>query len=266
MAEPPAPRTVLVTGAAHGIGRAICEAFAAEGDDLVVNDLREDMTAETVAAVARLGRGALGVGADIGDRAQVERMFAQAQEAFGRPVGVVVNNAAWYEFINPSKQSVESFEKNFNVDVTAMFHTMQCALPGMQQLGGGVIVSIASLNAYVTIPQNAAYSAAKAAVVALTRSFALELGPMGIRVCSVSPGFTETPVVKVYLDSLTPERRKEELGRYDERMPLRRLGRPEEIANAVVFLASSKASFITGTDLLVDGGMYCLNKAFSYNP
>src|SRR5689334_18303043 len=107
MAEPPAPRTVLVTGAAHGIGRAICEAFAAEGDDVIVNDLREDMTAETVAAVTRLGRGAVGIGADIGDRSQVERLFDEARAAFGRPVGVVVNNAAWYEFINPSKQSVE---------------------------------------------------------------------------------------------------------------------------------------------------------------
>lgn len=265
MAEPPSPRTVLVTGAAHGIGRSICLGFAAEGDKVVVNDVDEAKTAETVEAVRAAGGTAIGIGADIGDKAQVDAMFARAEAELGT-VGVVVNNAAWYEFINPSQQTVESFEKNFNVDVTAMFHTMKAALPGMQRLGGGVIVSIASLNAYVTIPQNAAYSAAKAAVVALTRGFALELGPLGIRVCSVSPGFTATPVVQVYLDSLTPERRKEELGAYDERMPLRRLGKPEEIANAVVFLASPKASFITGTDLLVDGGMYCLNKAFSYNP
>ena len=265
MAEPPSPRTVVVTGAAHGIGRAICLAFAAEGDRVVVNDLDEAMTAETVSLVRQAGGQAIGVGADIGDRAQVEAMFARAREELG-PVGVVVNNAAWYEFINPSQQSVDSFEKNFNVDVTAMFHTMQCALPHMREIGGGVIVSIASLNAYVTIPQNATYSAAKAAIVALTRSFALELGPMGIRVCSLSPGFTATPVVQVYLDSLTPERRIEEMGKYDERIPLRRLARPEEIADGVVFLASPKASFITGTDLLVDGGMYCLNKAFSYNP
>jgi NAD(P)-dependent dehydrogenase (short-subunit alcohol dehydrogenase family) len=265
MAEPPFPRTVLVTGAAHGIGRAICLAFAAEGDRVVVNDREEGMTDETVGLVHDSGGEAIGVGADVGDRQQVETMFERAREAFG-PVGVVVNNAAWYEFINPSQQSVESFEKNFNVDVTAMFHTMQCALPGMRELDGGVIVSIASLNAYVTIPQNATYSAAKAAMVALTRSFALELGPMGIRVCSLSPGFTATPAVQVYLDSLTQERRIEEMGKYDERIPLRRLARPEEIADGVVFLASPRASFITGTDLLVDGGMYCLNKAFSYNP
>lgn len=265
MAEPPSPRTVLVTGAAHGIGRAICLAFAVEGDRVVVNDREEGMTDETVGLVRAAGGEAIGVGADVGDRQQVEAMFERAREAFG-PVGIVVNNAAWYEFINPSQQSVESFEKNFNVDVTAMFHTMQCALPGMRELGGGVIVSIASLNAYVTIPQNATYSAAKAAIVALTRSFALELGPLGIRVCSLSPGFTATPAVQVYLDSLTPERRIEEMGKYDERIPLRRLARPEEIADGVVFLASPKASFITGTDLLVDGGMYCLNKAFSYNP
>ena len=171
------------------------------------------------------------------------------------PVGVVVNNAAWYEFINPSKQSVESFEKNFNVDVTAMFHTMQCALPHMQEVGGGVIVSIASLNAYVTIPQNATYSAAKAAIVALTRSFALELGPMGIRVCSLSPGFTATPVVQVYLDSLTPERRDRGDGQVRRAHPAatagaprgdRRRGRVPRLTEGVVHHRARTCSWTAG--------------------
>jgi 3-oxoacyl-[acyl-carrier protein] reductase len=260
-----ARRVVLVTGAAHGIGRSIALAFAAEGDAVVVNEPEAAATEETVAAVHAAGGTAIGIGADISDRDAVDAMFDKVRSELG-DVAVVVNNAAWYEFINPSKQSVASFERTFATDVTAIFHTMQASLEGMKRVGGGVIISIASLNAYVTIPQNAAYSAAKAAVVGLTRALALELGPQGIRVVSISPGFTATPAVQAYIASLSDERREVELGAYYERTPLRRLVTPEEIADTAVFLASSKASAITGTDVLVDAGMFCLNKAFSYNP
>lgn len=265
MAEPTSPRVVLVTGAAHGIGRSIALAFAAEGDTVVVNEREEAATRDTVLAVEAAGGRAIGMGADIGDRPAVDAMFERIRGEVG-DVTVVVNNAAWYEFINPSRQSTASFERTFAVDVAAVFHTMQASVQGMRRAGGGVIISIASLNAYVTIPQNAAYSAAKAAVVALTRALSLELGPVGIRVVSISPGFTATPAVEAYIASLTEERRAIELGAYYERTPLRRLVRPEEIADTAVFLASSKASAITGTDVLVDAGMYSLNKAFSYNP
>ncbi|CAN5775971.1 N/A [soil metagenome] len=265
MAELPAPRVVLVTGAADGIGRATCLAFAAEGDTIVVNDLDEAATSETVELVRAAGGKAVGIGADVGDAAQVTAMFARASAEVGH-VGIVVNNAIWYEFLDPTRQSVEGFERTFNVGVTAIFHAMQAALSGMEALGGGVIINIASLNAYATLPQLSAYAAAKAAVVALTRGFALQLGPRGIRVVSVSPGFTSTPAVQRYIDSLSEERRREEIGTYEDRVPLGRLVRPEEIADACVFLASRRASAITGTDLLVDAGMHCLNKVFSYNP
>ena len=129
-----------------------------------------------------------------------------------------------------------------------------------------MIVTIASLNGYVTIPQFSAYAPSKAAAIALTRGLALEYGPMGIRVVSVSPGFTATDAVESYLASLPPDRRRVELGDYEARMPLGRLARPREIADTVVFLASPRASFIHGTDVLVDGGMHCLSKAYVFNP
>jgi NAD(P)-dependent dehydrogenase (short-subunit alcohol dehydrogenase family) len=258
-------RVVLVTGGGRGIGHSIALAFAAEGDSVIVNDVPDVGASDTVSAIKAAGGKAIGVMTDISDQSQVQAMFEKVKNEVG-PVGVVVNNAAYYDFINPTKQSVKSFEQTFSVDVTGTFHTIQAAVPHMKALGGGVVVNIASVNAYVTIPQNAAYSAAKAAVVGLTRAFALELGPLGIRVVSVSPGFTATPAVNLYLDSLSEEARKLEMGTYYDRLPLGRLAKPEEIADACVFLASERASFITGTDLLVDGGMFALNKVFSYNP
>lgn len=258
-------RVVLVTGAGRGIGHSIAMAFAKEGDRVVVNDMAAVGTKDTVKAIKAKRGTAVGIEADISSPDEVRQLFDQVKKTLG-PIGVVVNNAAYYDFVNPTKQSVQSFERTFAVDVTGTFHTAMAAVPHMKKLGGGVVINIASLNAYVTIPQNAAYSAAKAAVVGLTRALALELGPLGIRVVSVSPGFTQTPAVKLYLDALTTKRRKSEMGAYYERIPLGRLAKPEEIADACVFLASERATFITGTDLLVDGGMYALNKAFSYNP
>ena len=201
MAELASPRVVLVTGAADGIGRAACLAFAAEGDTIVVNDLRED--ADDARPSSSSGRPAAGDRHRRGRRRRRSgpAMFERASREVGH-VGVVVNNAIWYEFLDPTQQTVDGFEKTFNVGVTAIFHAMQAALPGMTELGGGVIVNIASLNAYATLPQLSAYAAAKAAVVALTRGFALQLGPRGIRVVSVSPGFTQTPAVQRYIDSL----------------------------------------------------------------
>lgn len=265
MAEPASPRTVLVTGAARGIGRAIATAFAAEGDRVVVNDLHEEACGETVRLVRERGGEAIAIGADVSHRPDVDRLFERAEAALG-PVGVVVNNAAAYPEIRATVQSVESFEQVFAVNVTAVFHTAQAALPGMRSIGGGVIVTVASLNGYVTIPQFSAYAPSKAAAIALTRGLALEYGPMGIRVVSVSPGFTATDAVTSYLASLPEDRRRIELGDYESKMPLGRLAEPREIADTVVFLASPKASFIHGTDVLVDGGMHCLSKAFITNP
>jgi NAD(P)-dependent dehydrogenase (short-subunit alcohol dehydrogenase family) len=265
VAEPPAPRTVLVTGAARGIGHAIALAFAAEGDRVVVNDRSREACEGTISAIRERGGTAIALGADVTRRTEVDGLFAAAEAELG-PVGIVVNNAAAYPEIRATVQSVESFENVFAVNVTAVFHTAQAALPGMRRLGGGVIVTIASLNGYVTIPQFSAYAPSKAAVIALTRGLALEFGPMGVRVVSVSPGFTATAAVETYLASLSDERRRVELSDYETKMPLGRLARPEEIADVVVFVASPRASFVHGADVLVDGGMHCLSKAFVYNP
>lgn len=258
-------RVVLVTGAGRGIGREVALRFAADGSDVVVNDLLGDDTADTVHAVEDAGRRALGYGADVSDGEQVRAMFAAARDELG-PVSVVVNNAAYYDFGCATEQTEEAWLRTWAVDVTGAFHTVRAALPHMREVGGGVIVNIASANAYFTIPQNTGYAAAKSGLVGLTRGLALELGPQGVRVLAVSPGFTRTPAVQAYLDDLSDERRNDEMGGYYDECPIGRLVEPEEIADACVFLASPAASFVTGVDIPVDGGMYAVNKSLSYNP
>jgi NAD(P)-dependent dehydrogenase (short-subunit alcohol dehydrogenase family) len=255
----------LVTGAARGIGQAVAYAFADAGYDVVVNDLAEVETATTVGEVEHRGTRALGIAADVSDADEVARMFAQVGRELG-PVEVVVNNAAYYDFGCAMTQPVEAWARTWSVDVSGIFNTARAALPHMLHLGRGVIVNIASTNAFVTIPQNSAYAAAKSGVVGLTRALALELGPYNIRVVDVSPGFTATDAVRLYLDALSDERREQEMGGYYSMCPLGRLGEPREIADTCVFLASDRASFIHGTDVSVDGGMWAVNKVFSYNP
>jgi NAD(P)-dependent dehydrogenase (short-subunit alcohol dehydrogenase family) len=258
-------RVALVTGSGRGIGQAIAYGFAEAGYDIVVNDLAAESLGTTVEGVERRGRRGLGVCADVSDPQDVQRMFSEAADTLGA-VEVVVNNAAYYDFGCAVEQTDDAWERTWAVDVTGIFHTARAALPHMRRLGRGVIINIASTNAFVTIPQNSAYASAKAGVVALTRALALELGPSNIRVVDVSPGFTRTAAVQLYLDSLTDARREEEMGGYFRQCPLGRLGEPCEIADTCVFLASDRASFVHGTDISVDGGMWAINKLFSYNP
>jgi NAD(P)-dependent dehydrogenase (short-subunit alcohol dehydrogenase family) len=263
--DTPETRVALITGAGRGIGRSIAESFAANGYAVAVNDLPDVGVDDTLDSISKQGGRAHPVIYDIGREEHVEEMFEDVHRSLGL-VDVLVNNAAFFEFVNPSVQTVEGFSRTLQVDVVGAFMTTRAAARDMSERSGGVVINIASVNGYVTIPQNAAYAAAKAALIGLTRGFALDLGPRGIRVVSISPGFTETPAVKMYLDALSDEARDSEMRDYYERVPLGRLARPQEIADACIFLASERATFITGTDFLVDGGMYALNRAFSYNP
>ncbi|MBM3775448.1 MAG: 3-oxoacyl-ACP reductase FabG [Acidobacteria bacterium] len=248
-----AGKTALVTGAGQGIGRAIALAFAANGADIVVNDL-EGESHDTVAEVAKLGRRALFLAADISRQDQVERMAALAAEHFGS-IDILVNNAGT-NTPGPLRRNIHEYDpvewrRVLSVDLDGMFYCTRAVSPGMVERRSGVIINIASVMGIVPIRLQAAFSAAKSAVINVSRSNALELAPYGIRVNAVAPGSTLTRGTRaLFYNEQNQELAKSLLSH----IPLGRPGEPEEIASAALFLASPDASYVTGTVLVVDGG------------
>jgi NAD(P)-dependent dehydrogenase (short-subunit alcohol dehydrogenase family) len=249
----PANRVALVTGSRRGIGRAIALALAHDGFDIVVNDFEIDANAHQTAADLRaLGCQAHIIQADLGDAQSIKRLVQQTIEHFGR-LDVLVNNAAtwaWEDFIDAQEAW---WDKMIDVDLKGPFLCSQEAARQMiAQKAGGAIVNISSVHRMRVWPQDTVYGIAKAGIVRLTESMAYELGPHGIRVNAVAPG---------YIDSRVPNPNEPPIGQPEyasyvaPRTPVRRVGVPEDIANAVAFLVSERASFITGQCLGVDGGI-----------
>lgn len=243
-AHPLAGRSALVTGGARGIGQAIALALAAAGARVHVADLADGGGQQTAAAT-----GGLALETDVTDPASVTRAVDAVVEADG-VLDVLVNNAGTCDN-TPSLEVLDAeWHRVFAVNVDAVFWGCRAAGRHMVARGSGSIVNTASMSARIVnrpLPQ-ASYNASKAAVVQLTRSLAAEWAPHGVRVNSVSPGYTATPMTAAALDD-------DELRRtWESHTPLGRVARPEEVAAAVVHLAGPAASFTTGTDLLVDGG------------
>ncbi len=229
---------VVVTGGMQGIGAAIAGAFTARGDRVAVLDVQE-------------GSPYL---CDVSDAAQVEATAARIEAELG-PADVLVNNAG-IAHIAPSETLAEDeWRRSLDVMATGSFLCARAFGSRMLERGQGVIVNISSINATVAFPQRLAYCAAKAAVEMMTKVLAIEWADRGVRVNAVAPGVTRTDMVA---DAIASGAVDEPM--YVGRTPMRRLGRPDEIADAVVFLASEKASFVTGTTLVVDGGW----SAFGY--
>ena len=255
-AAPTAPQlseqVVLVTGGARGLGRALTEAFLREGARVVIDHLASADAAEELAA-AHPGR-ALAVRADVRERDQVEALFARAEAAFGDPVGTVVNNAlTGFSFDGDARAHAheigyEAFSAQFSGAVQGALHTIQAALPGFDRAGSGRVVNIGTNLLQNPVVPYHDYTAAKAALLALTRTFAADLGPRGIRVNMVSGGLLRTTDAS----SATPEAVFDAIA---ASTPLRAVTTPAELADAVLLLASPGARAITGQNLVVDGGL-----------
>jgi 3-oxoacyl-[acyl-carrier protein] reductase len=230
-------RTILITGGSRGIGAATVRKFAENGDRVYFLYEKSREQAEEIARET----GAQGFRCDVSDEARVKEVFSQIG-----PVDVLVNNAGIVDYGPINWVSAETFRRVLDVNVTGMFLCCQAALSGMLQKQQGAIVNLSSMWGRVGSSCEVAYSASKGAVIAMTKALAKELGPSGIRVNAVAPGVILTDMVENVSQETLEELRQE--------TPLELLGKPEQVADAIFYLASPQASFVTGTVLDVSGG------------
>lgn len=244
------PRTVLVTGASRGIGRAIAIDLARRGYDVAINDIerQKDILAGVASEIEKLGRRALVVLADVSRKAEVAAMVKAISDAFGH-LDAVVNNAGILIAGDVEGLKEEYWDSVMDVNAKGTFLVTQAVLPMMKARNYGRIVNIASIGGKHGAPEQAHYSASKAAVMGFTRVLAQEVGVHGITANCVCPGIILTDMGRVNLDD--PDVRR----RWEEKTALRRIGGPEDVVGAVAFFASDDAAFVTGQTLNVDGGI-----------
>jgi NAD(P)-dependent dehydrogenase (short-subunit alcohol dehydrogenase family) len=239
-------KVAMVTGGGSGIGAAMARRFAEEGATVVVADLDEKAASQVASAIEKDGGTAVAVRQDVGDPASVEKSVEFALSKFGR-LDAAVNNAGITGDLAPTADySLEGWDKVIAVNLSGVFYGMKYQIPAMLRSGGGSIVNIASILGSVGARDYAGYNAAKHGVVGLTKTAALEYSKDGVRVNAIGPGYIETPLLEA-LD-------REVYDGLVDLHPIGRLGKPEEVAELALFLASDKASFVTGSYHLVDGG------------
>lgn len=239
-------KVAIITGSTKGIGMETAKTFAREGAKVVICGTRENAIKEVVEEIKAAGAEALGFKVDVSNRTQVNEMVAEVKKAWGR-VDILVNNAGITADAMLKKMTEEQFDAVININMKGVFNCAQAVLDTMTEQGGGVILNATSVvGLYGNVGQTN-YAAAKWGVIGMTKTWAKELGRKGIRVNAVAPGFIKTPMTEA-----VPEKVLEMM---KDKAPLQRLGNPEDIANAYLFLASDEASFITGTVLSVDGGL-----------
>jgi len=249
-ATPAHERTAIVTGGGSGIGLAIAERLAADGLAVAVFDLNAEAAEGAAAKIAAAGGTAIGLTADVTDRAAIDAAVDEVRARLGGAT-VLVNNAGLDGFGPFLKISAETWNRILEVNLTGTFHCCQAVVPDMIAAGWGRIVNISSSSAQGGQPLMTHYVASKAGVIGFTKALALELGPKGITVNTIPPGFVDTPML----------RRSESKGRLGEGVdhhasltPVRRVGRPEDIAAACSFLVRDEASYVTGQVIGVNGG------------
>jgi len=239
-------KVTIITGAAQGIGLATALKFAEEGATVVVADLKPAGVDAALAMVRARGAQAMGFAVNVTDRAALDAMAAAVKEQYGH-IDVLVNNAGITKDARLQKMTLEQFDAVVDVNLRGVFHATQAVLPAMLAQGSGVVLNASSVVGIYGNYGQTNYAATKFGVIGFTKTWSRELGPKGIRVNAVAPGFVETPILATVPDKVLQQMR--------EQVPLHRLGRPEEIANVYAFLASDEASYVNGAVIEVSGGM-----------
>jgi NAD(P)-dependent dehydrogenase (short-subunit alcohol dehydrogenase family) len=246
-----AGKVALITGAASGMGALAVERFAREGAQVVATDLDGDALADTVERAKSASGDVLGLEGDVSSAADVRRWVEEAVRAFGK-LDVLYNNAGIFPDGDEGVETMDEavFQRVIDVNLKGVALCCQYGAPELVRAGGGSIINVASFVALVgcTVPQDA-YTMTKGAILSLTRSLAVQYGPKNVRANAICPGPIETPLLRELLRDET-ERNKRL-----SRIPLGRLGRPEDIVNAALYLASDESSWTTGTTFVVDGGI-----------
>ena len=236
----------IITGAAQGIGLATALKFAREGAIVVLCDLRQSSVDEAVASCTSAGGQAFGHVVDVTDRPSVDAMVAAVLARHGR-IDVLVNNAGITQDARLQKMSLAQFDAVIDVNLRGVFHCAQAVAGTMVEQGSGVILNASSVVGIYGNYGQTNYAATKAVVIGFTKTWSRELGPKGVRVNAVAPGFVETPILHTIPEKVLQTMRNE--------VPMKRLGRPDEIASVYAFLASDEASYVNGAVIEVGGGM-----------
>jgi len=252
-------RAVLVTGGALGLGKGIVEAFAREGASIAIADINARAANELAGRLAATGTTTVAVAGDVADAADADRMVRESVDTLGR-LDVLVNNAGiqptdWYYRVD--EMPVEVWDRILGVNLRGQFLMAKFAIPSILAAGGGCIVNMASVQGLQSMPRVPAYAASKGGVLSLTRNMAVDYARHGIRVVAICPGTMDSEMVRASARAAGGDI-EENLREFGKVHPLGRLGQPDDIANAVLFLASPRASFITGEYLCVDGGLMAL--------
>jgi 2-hydroxycyclohexanecarboxyl-CoA dehydrogenase len=242
--------TAVVTGGAQGLGLAVAEALAARGTKVAIFDLATDQIAAEVARLRATGGTVNGYAVDVSDRGQVEAAVEQVRTELG-PVLILINNAGIVQFDKFAEITDEQWDRVMAVNLRGPFICTQAVLPDMLAVKWGRIVNMSSSSAQGGQACMAAYVSSKAGVIGLTKSLALELGPKGITVNTIPPGMVVTPMLE---KAIADGQFGAPLEHFAEITPVRRAGRPEDIANAAIFLCQDESSYITGQVIGVNGG------------
>lgn len=246
-------QVAVVTGGASGIGGATARRLAADGAKVLIADINEETAQDNAARITAAGGEASVVVADMSNSADIKAMIEDAVVHWGR-LDILVNNAYSPTAANDTDipdTSEEAWDSGLAVMAKALFLATKLAIPHMEQNGGGNIVNISSVHGLLQSPGFLVYEASKSAVIGMTRQMAVELGPRGIRVNAICPGHIVTENIQKHMWQENPSG----YAFFEEQYPLRRCGKPEEIASTIAFLCSREASFITGHALVVDGGL-----------